>query len=85
MHLIFSIGDNTALFQSALERAIHNALEEIGDKAEYYAKELTPVDTGRLRNSITYDVKTDEKAVYVGTNVEYAEYVELGTSEGLRV
>jgi HK97 gp10 family phage protein len=34
-----------------------------------------------LRNSITYQVDTEEGAVYVGTNVEYAAYVELGTSK----
>ena len=42
------------------------------------AVENCPVDTGRLRQSIT--VKKLEPAVYsVGTNVEYAPYVEYGT------
>lgn len=39
------------------------------------------VDTGRLVNSITHQVSPDEEAVYVGTNVEYAAYVELGTQK----
>jgi HK97 gp10 family phage protein len=39
------------------------------------------VRTGRLRNSISYGVDTDEPAVYIGSNVEYAPYVELGTSK----
>lgn len=73
--------DNTPLFQSALERAIYDALEEIGDKAEKYAKELAPFITGRLCNSITFAIEGGEKAVYIGTNVEYAPYVELGTSK----
>lgn len=46
-------------------------------QAEGYAKDLTPVDTGNLRNSITHKVVDDE--VYIGTNNEYAAYVELGT------
>jgi phage gpG-like protein len=39
------------------------------------------VDTGRLVNSITHQVAPQEQAVYVGTNVEYAPYVELGTQK----
>ena len=34
------------------------------------------MDTGRLRNSISHAVDGD--AAYIGTNVEYAPYVELG-------
>ena len=46
-----------------------------GKIAESNCKELCPVDTGRLRNSITYDVSEDGKSVIVGTNVKYATYV----------
>ena len=53
------------------------ALEIIGGKAESYAKKLCPVDTGRLRNSITHQ-QYDENTEIIGTNVEYAPYVELG-------
>ena len=43
------------------------------------AKKLCPVDTGRLRGSITHEVKgTTGK---VGTNVEYARAVELGSED----
>ena len=35
------------------------------------------VDTGRLRQSITY--QTEDSYVEVGINVEYGKYVELGT------
>jgi phage gpG-like protein len=40
------------------------------------------VRTGRLRSSITWAVGEDTLGLYVdiGTNVEYAPYVELGTS-----
>lgn len=38
---------------AAMREAVENALEECGLQAEKYAKKLAPVDTGRLRNSIT--------------------------------
>ena len=63
---------------SALEKGKRNALTAIGETAETYAKKATPVDTGRLRNSISHAV--DGEAAYIGSNVEYAPYVELGTS-----
>lgn len=74
------ITDNSDKFLSALPEQIEQALIAIGLTAESYAKRDCPVDTGRLRNSITNAVRTDEKAVYIGTNVEYAAFVELGTS-----
>ena len=46
------------------------------------AKQLCPVDTGRLRSSITNEIGQDGQGLVatIGTNVEYAPYVELGTS-----
>ena len=104
--------DNSNEFKNAFEQAKHRGLEAIGMTAEGYAKRKCPVDTGRLRNSITYAVAgyathvesyrrdnisggTSKKhgryeygggamegekdsAVFIGTNVEYAPYVELG-------
>lgn len=75
------VQDNTDEVVEALGIAMARALEAIGIQAEGYAKDLCPVDTGRLRNSITHTVDNDEKAAYIGTNVEYAPYVELGTSK----
>lgn len=72
------INDHTSEFLSELEARIGIALEEIGITAEGYAKMKCPVNTGNLRNSITHVV--DDKAAYIGTNVEYAPYVEMGTS-----
>lgn len=45
------------------------------------AKINAPVDTGRLRASITPEVRTRGKTVrgVVGSNVQYAPFVELGT------
>lgn len=68
--------DNSEQVLSAMEKAIKNGLEAIGLTAEGHAKKITPVDTGRLRNSISH--ATDDEAAYIGTNVEYAPYVELG-------
>ena len=59
--------------------AVLRALERCGEQAEGYAKDLVPVDTGNLRNSITHVVDNAELAAYVGTNTSYAIYVEMGT------
>lgn len=70
---------------SAMQADVKRALEMCGLLAEGYAQvNLTnskAVDTGRLRNSINHKVVIDdaESAVYIGTNVEYAPYIEFGT------
>lgn len=71
--------DNREAIAEAIDQALTTALEEIGLVAEGYAKRACPVDTGRLRNSITHVTMPDENAVYIGTNVEYAPHVEYGT------
>lgn len=40
---------------------------------------LCPVDTGRLRSSLTYEVHPAQLRARVGTNVLYALFVFLGT------
>ena len=75
MSVIFKSHAKEAL--SAMENAKAKALEIIGGKAEGYAKRLCPVDTGRLRNSITHQ-RYDENTEVIGSNVEYAPHVELG-------
>lgn len=82
--------DNSAEVLALKDAAVSAALTVIGMQAEANAKiEITKnvydtpesksgyIRTGRLRNSIAND--HDDTAVYVGTNVEYAPYVELGT------
>lgn len=66
------IKDNSEEFLKALPEQIEQALTAIGLTAESYAKQDCPVDTGRLRNSITHAVEAGEQAVYIGSNVEYA-------------
>ena len=55
-------------------------LEAVGEDASGVASDKAPYDTGRLRNSITHQVEMgEEQAVYVGTNVKYAKWHEIGT------
>lgn len=74
--------DNTKEVLSAEEKAVLTALTEIGLLVEGDAKMKAPVDTGNLRNSITNQVERGERAVYIGTPVEYAPYVEYGHRVG---
>lgn len=59
--------------------AVLRALERVGMQAESYAKDLAPVDTGAGRNSISHKVDESEPAAYIGTNLDYMIYQELGT------
>ena len=80
MSIEFKINeDHTDEVLAALDRARQRALEMIGLQAEGYAIMKAPVDTGRLKNSISH-VVFDKDAVAIGTNVEYAVYQEFGTS-----
>lgn len=63
------------------DEACMRALERCGLQAEGYAKDLCPVDTGNLRNSISHKVDGSDHAAYIGTNAEYAAYVEFGTGQ----
>lgn len=117
--ITFTLTDNTNLVLNALDEQIEQALIAVGAMVETHAKLPVasggnmPVDTGRLKNSITFAVagqpahtkkysadtkiKNDKlakaytgkapadpggkpRSVYVGSNVEYAEIVENGTS-----
>lgn len=98
--------------ERATEKALKKAARMIGGTVAGHAVEACPVDTGLLKNSITFaiggestaitDYQSDTKdkngeyktghydgeapedddhevSVYVGTNVQYAPYQELGT------
>lgn len=99
--------DHIKQVKEELERRIPVILEALGLEAQGNAiTEITnmeAVDTGRLRNSITWatsksqgspnsqpgdkaggddykkQTNPEDNVVYIGTNVEYAPYVELGT------
>ena len=67
-------------YDEKLMNAVENITQQVLKKAclmvEGDAKKLVPVDTGRLRASITNEV--EEEVGRVGTNVEYARRIELG-------
>lgn len=50
-------------------------------RVESAAIRACPVDTGRLRSSITHDLERDARGLvgFVGTSVEYAIHLEFGT------
>ena len=108
------VSDNTREVKEATLNAMQKAARMIGGAVAAHAAEACPVDTGLLRNSITFalggeapatvtyqsnsqdkngkpiEVKEGqysgsadpdddgEVTVYVGTNVEYGTYQELG-------
>lgn len=74
--------DHTNEVLSALKSQKKKALYALGEACEANIKKETPVDTGRLRNSMSH--QEDEGATYCGTNVEYAPYQEYGTSRGIK-
>lgn len=72
----YTYKDNTDEVLAALGKAKKRGLEAIGLTAEGHAKKITPVDTGRLRNSMAHAVEGD--TAYIGTSTSYAPFVELG-------
>lgn len=108
---------NRISVERATEKALKKAAKMIGGTVAGHAQEMCPVDTGLLRNSITYALggqppaiaeytsngetasgkkieqtngvyegeappdDDGEITVYVGTNVQYAPYQELGTQK----
>ena len=79
MHV--DIQDHSSEVSAEIKAALLRGLEKCGLVAEGYSKKLCPVDTGNLRNSITHTVDEQEPAAIIGTNNEYAAYVELGTGK----
>jgi len=80
------VNDHTPELIKHKDELVQIALEIIGTKCADYAAmnlERNPrrVDTGRLKNSLTHEVVPDEAMVEIGTNVEYAVYVEYGTGK----
>ena len=62
--------------------SVEQAVNEACILVENDAKRRCPVDTGELRMSITHEIEeTSENRTTgaVGTNLEYAPYVEFGT------
>lgn len=66
-----------------IEDEIKQVVAETAYKVEADAKMLVPVDTGHLRRSIATAFPSGDKGftAQIGTNVEYALFVEFGTSK----
>ncbi len=70
--------DNTKKFLEVAGQKVQAGLVKATLLVERDAKEMCPVDTGTLRRSITHEFNSPTEAV-VGSNIEYAPYVEMGT------
>ena len=64
-----------------LARLFYLTLTGAGEIVSGKAKQLSPKDTGRLINSIDYQVNPADREVIIGSPLEYAPYQELGTSK----
>ena len=93
MNVDVKITSNVDEVLSMFGDAIETALEAVGMQAQNYAvmnmEKPKPhkngivrpnVETGRLVGSISHQQEGDRTEV-IGTNVEYAPYVELGTQK----
>lgn len=74
------VTSNVYLVNKLSKEAMVKAAISVGMLTTGYAQDLCPVDTGRLRDSITHAYNDDghQVTLLVGTNVYYAPYVELG-------
>ena len=61
---------------------VYADMKRRANKVQNLARRLVPVDTAKLKQSITYEMGTVGKDVVarVGTNVEYGLYIHEGTA-----
>ena len=71
--------DNSKAFIRLMDEKKEEILMEVGGFVSGEAKLNVPVDTGRLGESLT-EMMVGDDTVQIGTDVEYSEYVEFGTS-----
>lgn len=64
-----------------INHLLYNKMIVASDFVKGEAKRRSPVDTGNLKKSITKEVEKEQDEIVgrIGTNVEYAGYVEYGT------
>lgn len=65
---------------AALNSQLDIGMPIVGSAASQHAKDMTPVRTGNLRDSIN-NRPAGTHSQEIGTKVEYAGFVELGTSK----
>lgn len=73
--------DNKQEIMQAMKAQVAGWLDAIGEDAASTAANKAPVDTGALKNSISHAVDESEQKAYIGTNIEYAIWHELGTGK----
>ena len=64
--------------QNALPQSLEATLVRVAEESIQVAKDTVPVDTGTLQRSIRV-LERGPNYVIIGSDVEYALYVELGT------
>lgn len=67
------------MISAGLREKLSKGLENAGLVVEGAAKRLCPVGDGQLRQSITSQVDAEALECVIGSSVEYAPYVEIGT------
>lgn len=75
------LADDLDALDAAVKRNIEEAMETWALMVEATAKELAPVDDGRLRSAINSQVRRVSEAVFeahIGSNLHYSPYVEEG-------
>lgn len=73
--------DRIRMLRPKIRKATIAAVEESGKAMQHGMQALAPVDTGRLRDSIRYEVEDTTARCGPGREVEYAMFVEFGTSK----
>lgn len=84
MKIEFDDAEVLAKFQqiaNEVPKAMEDMVSNVGAIVLTEARNNVPVDTGDLKGSLTLEVEGgDDPSATVGTNLEYALYVEEGTS-----
>lgn len=75
----FNVKSNMSTVLFGVGRAVEDSLNEIGDAIIQHVHDLAPVDTGRLQDSYIKDVDESKRVVHIGSPLDWAAYVELGT------
>ncbi|NEZ46501.1 HK97 gp10 family phage protein [Clostridium niameyense] len=73
--------DNSRACKNAIKMANIKWLKAAALVIQSQAKALAPVDTSNLKTNIDYKIQASKLEAYIGTNCDYAIYVEFGTGE----
>ena len=86
LNIEFDSKDVKAMLAELQENAkpmAEEIIKNIGTIAQNAARNTVPVDTGKLKQSITLEVvdEGEDVAAYIGSDLPYAVFVEYGTSK----